>query len=719
MGKVTKFFLYVLCSILLLVSLGAISLLLLFNPNDYKEEICKTFYNKTGSSLKINGDIAWSFFPLLSLQINDVVISNPPSYPSTKPLAKLGKIDFSIKFLPLLQHHLETKNIKLNDIEVNLIQKTAIEHNLTNLVNYLNPSKQTARLGEQPSHATASKATNTSFNPNFKVKINNITISNARLHWDHLANKRQGTILIQLLQSNQLNQEGRPFPINFTLNLEPDRTSITMQTSATMQINTSEQYLQLSNLKVDMKLNDPQMPHHKMAFTSDSNIRYHFADKHLAITDFIATLDDLTMRGQITGQTSRLQAEISTNHFNSLSLLEFIGLKLKLPNPKMLENTQFSFNLLTKPQQLTLNAIDLQLNNMAHLTGYCDIMTQVPQIKGKVQIDTLDLNQWLPFTMTKTTTKPLTELSNHLPKATHHSLPSSPHHATPLDKLKQVDVLFIIEQLQYQKLKLSHILSKLIFKNTSLTYHLLDSQFYGGKISGINSLQLKTKPFQIKIHEEFQKVALQPLLIDLANYSGLRGTASGMLDLVTQGLTSETQLANLNGKMAINIYDGELMLFDALRFFDLAAAIYRQLSPPKMANDTVTTFQKLTGEFIIHQGIAKTKDIILLSPSIAAKGQGYIDLKTKKLKLRFELKYQGDQRRILDIQQKIGGSVPVIVHGHLNNLVTDLDYGLLMQRIAITRIDKTVAQNSKKFQKNIARISAQVSKHLEKLNLQP
>ena len=67
LGKILG--LVILGLLLLIVALG-FALTHLFDPNDYKDEIRALARDKAGLELDIGGDIGWSLFPWLGLELH-------------------------------------------------------------------------------------------------------------------------------------------------------------------------------------------------------------------------------------------------------------------------------------------------------------------------------------------------------------------------------------------------------------------------------------------------------------------------------------------------------------------------------------------------------------------------------------------------------------------------------------------------------------------------
>ena len=112
MGKLIKSILIIFCSVIFVVILGAIALLMWIDPNNLKNPIENGIQQATGKKVTIDGDINWTFFPQLTLEVNDVTLDNPVGF-SEQPMAKLDQVNVGINISPLLKGQIETTRIKI------------------------------------------------------------------------------------------------------------------------------------------------------------------------------------------------------------------------------------------------------------------------------------------------------------------------------------------------------------------------------------------------------------------------------------------------------------------------------------------------------------------------------------------------------------------------------------------------------------------------------
>ena len=80
--------------LLIIVALG-FALTHLFDPNDYKDEIRQIARDKAHIELTLNGDIGWSLFPWLGLELHEASVATLAK--PTEPFADLQMLGLSVR----------------------------------------------------------------------------------------------------------------------------------------------------------------------------------------------------------------------------------------------------------------------------------------------------------------------------------------------------------------------------------------------------------------------------------------------------------------------------------------------------------------------------------------------------------------------------------------------------------------------------------------------
>ena len=103
--------------LLIVIGLG-FALTHLFDPNDYKDEIQQLARDKANLELKLNGDIGWSLFPWLGLELTDATLASADS--PDKPFADLRLLGLSVRVLPLLRKEVQMSDIRVDGLNLTL-----------------------------------------------------------------------------------------------------------------------------------------------------------------------------------------------------------------------------------------------------------------------------------------------------------------------------------------------------------------------------------------------------------------------------------------------------------------------------------------------------------------------------------------------------------------------------------------------------------------------
>jgi AsmA protein len=101
MNKPLKILAILLGGLLALLAILAVTLTLVFDPNEYKGEIIKAVKDKTGRELRIEGKLGWSFFPWIGIETGKLELGNAPGF-GPEPFARIDAAGAKVELLPLL-----------------------------------------------------------------------------------------------------------------------------------------------------------------------------------------------------------------------------------------------------------------------------------------------------------------------------------------------------------------------------------------------------------------------------------------------------------------------------------------------------------------------------------------------------------------------------------------------------------------------------------------
>ena len=118
-GLLKKVLLFFLGLVALLV-IAAISFVLLFDPNDFREDIAAEVQRTTGRELVIEGELELTLFPWLAINIGKTTLGNAPGF-GDEPFASFEQARLSVHVLPmLLDREVSVGTALLDSLQLNL-----------------------------------------------------------------------------------------------------------------------------------------------------------------------------------------------------------------------------------------------------------------------------------------------------------------------------------------------------------------------------------------------------------------------------------------------------------------------------------------------------------------------------------------------------------------------------------------------------------------------
>src|SRR5262245_3861860 len=126
-------------SLLGLVVLAAVAVVLLVDPNDYRDDIAKLVQQKTGRPLEIRGKLGLKLFPWIALEVNDVRLGNPPGY-GNEPFLTVTSANVGVKLLPLLHKQVEVRRVSVEGLSVTLVGRRPEQNDWKDLLESKEPA---------------------------------------------------------------------------------------------------------------------------------------------------------------------------------------------------------------------------------------------------------------------------------------------------------------------------------------------------------------------------------------------------------------------------------------------------------------------------------------------------------------------------------------------------------------------------------------------------
>ena len=162
--------------LLIIVALG-FALSHLFDPNDYKDEIRQIARDKAHIELTLNGDIGWSLFPWLGLELHDASVATLTA--PDQPFADLQMLGLSVRVLPLLRKEVQMSDVRVEGLNLHL---TRDKDGRGNWEDIGKPAPAAPGTETAATDSTKPAAADTASQP-IKLDIDSLTVNNARVEY--------------------------------------------------------------------------------------------------------------------------------------------------------------------------------------------------------------------------------------------------------------------------------------------------------------------------------------------------------------------------------------------------------------------------------------------------------------------------------------------------------------------------------------------------------
>ncbi|MDX3984312.1 MAG: AsmA family protein [Achromobacter sp.] len=245
-------------------------------------------------------------------------------------------------------------------------------------------------------------------------------------------------------------------------------------------------------------------------------------------------------------------------------------------------------------------------------------LSQTPAVKFALVVDTLDLDKLVPPVVAAPPKPPADGKKDDSKPA------APPAPAAPVDDTIDLSALvgpsvngtLKVGKLVVRGLKADEVAAVVKLDKGKLEISSLTAGLYGGKLAGALSVDA-AQGNQLASKMSLAGIAIEPLLMDLANRNVLSGTGSLALDLKTAGANAYAMKSALGGTMQVRLRDGAVKginLTETLR--ELKAAFKPESQDETVPADTSkqTEFSEMDADLAFTKGVAAVKRLNIVSP---------------------------------------------------------------------------------------------------------
>lgn len=592
--------------LIVLVIVAAIAAPLFIPVDTYKNELVAAVKQSTGRDFAINGKVSFSLLPSLALEADDVAFANPPGAASPQ-MAKLASLEVRLKLLPLLSKRVEVDKLVLVDPVI------ALEVDKQGKPNWL--FAQAAPAAPAPAHPAQPQAAPAASGGS---ALSGLSLGDVRLENGQISyvDQRSG-------ETVRLDQ------IAMKLSLPDLDSPLAAEGSAVYRG---------EKLALTIALANPR------AFLAGkgSAAQLGLDSKPIAFG----------FKGNAAGSTpAKLDGTVELKIPSLRGLAQWAGSPLNAPG------TGFGpFALSGKVSyagtKIGFTEASLSLDQI-NAKGELDLDTggARPAVKGRLDVDKLDANPYLPPQTPSKSAAP----SGGAAGGGGAGAPSAGWSDQPIDvsPLKTADVDFTLSAngLLYGKIVIGKSALGLHMKDGRLEADLTELALYQGTGKGKVVVDGSGAVPAIEAQFNLSQVQMEPLLKDAIDLDRLTGSGAFDMAVTGRGHSEREIIGALNGKGDLNLANGKI------KGVNLVAMIKNVATAFQSGGSTQETdFASLSGTYTIQNGIVHNNDLQLKSADLPMTGAGTIDLPQRTVDYKLTPRVAG------------AVAVPVIIKGPWDHL---------------------------------------------------
>lgn len=257
-----------------------------------------------------------------------------------------------------------------------------------------------------------------------------------------------------------------------------------------------------------------------------------------------------------------------------------------------------------------------------------------------------------------------------------------------------------VGQLQANQLKLSQLNLPVRIADGRLAVAPLTAGLYDGSLNG--ALSLDARGNAVTLRQKLSGINLGPLLADLADTDLLEGRGDISVDLNSRGQSVDEMKKRLAGSARIALGQG------AIKGIDLEQTlrdVQRLLGKESAASPATgkTAFSELTASFAIANGVARNDDLLGKSALLRVQGQGTIDIGNNRLDylLKAIAASGANDPGAKGLDRLKGVAVPVRLSGPLDRPAWKVDGEALAGELAKAGAQEALQKAGKKLEQKL------------------
>lgn len=670
-----------------LIVLALLAVVLLVDPNDYRDDIERVVEHKTGRQLTLAGDLRLAIFPWLALKAGPASLSETPGAGfGDEPFVSIQEARVGVRLLPLIRGKIEVGDVRLAGARVRLITDERGRNNWADL----GERQETAEpkpAGEEPMEIPT---------------IAGLEIEDAAVTMENRQEKTRRVVRDFNLKTGRL-ASGEPFALSsdFVLDQQP-ALSAKVRLSTTVTADLRGNVHELARPEIDITITGQGYPQQGIpvqvragALAADIgkelyrlaalNVKTTWKGEGFPAAGVPVTLQAKDFNANLAAQTLELiglDLDVAGGHLSGgltgkeildapvlngplkldqVSLREWapkIGVALPATaDAKVFEKLSFAGNVALTKSSAEVGDIVLQLDDTTAkgMLGVADFGARA--LRFDLNVDRINADRYLPPAADK--------------PAADKPAQKEPPTPLPVDMLRTLNARgqlqvgeAIFAGIKFTKLRLG-----VNARDGKVRFNPSQASMYGGNYTGDIGIDATGNVARVTLDEHISGVDFAPLFKDFFETDRVTGKGTANIKLAGSGRDTDAIMKTLTGNLDFKVADGALLGADLWYEIRRARALLkRQAAPERPAGPVRTAFTTLTGTGTMKNGVLSNNDLNVAMQYLKVTGQGTLDVPAGTLDyqlLAAVMKIPREGADAAEAQDLVDAQIPIKVTGSL------------------------------------------------------
>ena len=601
MGKVIKWVLGIAGALLALVVVAVIAVALLFDPEDYREDIERELSAAVGRDVTIGGQMSLSLFPWLAVETGDIAVASAPAF-GPEPMLALRRVEAGVRVLPLLFGRIEVGTVSIDGLALRLATRG---DGMTSWQDLLGDDTPDAGAEDVAARETGA------------LRIAAVDVTDASVTYtDAMSGAEYAITDFELSLRNFSLDTPTPFDARFTVAAKPDDLGGEFRIAATVQPGDLE-VVEIRGLDVAGTLRAAALAAPQALSLRAQRIVADRPNNSLNTEDLRFTFGPLegtlALSGSGPASPLALSGQIALERFSPRELAAVVGVDTETTDPDALARASLTGGLDISYEAVVVNDIAARLDDTTLAGRFAYDLAGRPTMRFELAGDTIDIDRYL---------------SPAEPGQAADAGDTVVETALPVDLIRGLSAA---GSLRFERLTLGD----LPFENLEVGVDVggdkarlypMSATVLEGRYRGDVRIDASGRTPALSLDERVEGLNLGTLARLIWERDNVAGTLNGRFTLGGRGETLSDVRRTLAGDVELLLSDGALTGTDIWHSIRAARARLRGETVPPAPSPPRTEFTSVQASATVRDGVARSDDLFAELPFLQLTGAGTLNL---------------------------------------------------------------------------------------------